>query len=71
LNGVGLLFDVGNVDELAEATGRLIELVEPKGGNVEGARRLRMNCIKRAGEFNWRASAEKTRSIYGEFINLT
>lgn len=70
-NGVGLLFDVGNVDELAEATGRLVELVEPKGGNVEGARRLRMNCIKRAGEFNWRASAEKTRSIYREFIDLT
>jgi starch synthase len=71
LNGVGLLFDVGDVYGLAEATGRLIEFVEPKGENVERARRLRMNCIKRAGEFNWRASAEKTKSIYREFIYLT
>ncbi len=57
----GLLCPVGDAEALKEAVLRIF-------GNPDLARRLIGNALERAGEFSFRATAQKTLAIYREVL---
>lgn len=64
LNGVGVLFEIGNVDDMVESTSLLVDLMESGYRGREEPWVIRNSCITRTSDFNWEKSAQKIIEIY-------